>query len=402
MTFSVEDEQRQGARRRPGPGRAARAGAPDAARRARRRDAQARAHRPDDVDVREDPEGRRAARAPARPCARTCRWSTRARPSGCARWRARRRRRCTCASGTRRLLALTIPSPAAPVPGLKLGNAASLALMEAPHASVQAVLEDAATAAIAGADGPTRAGRCTTRRRFERLRDYVAGHAGGRDGADHRRRRADPAGRARGARASSTSCTARRSTGVRRDVAQQIGRLVFPGFITADRRAAAARRRALPARRRVAARAPDQERGGRPRPHARDPRARGPLPAPAAGAARRAPVDRRARRGAVAARGAADQRSSRRRSARKGQVVGEARSAGSSTRPRLTTNDPLGQRVAAARATSDHARLASSQSRPELETHDRSFPRTRGRCRRWEEIRRSRLRVGNGSVKSPA
>ena len=40
---------------------------------------------------------------------------------------------------------------------------------------------------------------------------------------------------------------------VRRDVAQQLGRLVFPGFITPDRRRPAGRRRALPARRRLAA-----------------------------------------------------------------------------------------------------------------------------------------------------
>ena len=48
--------------------------------------------------------------------------------------------------------------------------------MEAPHASPRAVLEDAATAAISSLMARP-AGRCGTRRRFDRLRDYVAGHA---------------------------------------------------------------------------------------------------------------------------------------------------------------------------------------------------------------------------------
>ena len=70
--------------------------------------------------------------------------------------------------------------------------------MEAPHASVGAVLEDAATAAITALMGEPglRRGVASTR-----LRAHVAGHVAGRDGADHRRRRADPAGRARGPRA---------------------------------------------------------------------------------------------------------------------------------------------------------------------------------------------------------
>ena len=52
----------------------------------------------------------------------------------------------------RRLLALTIPSPVRQYQN-KLGNQAALALMEAPHESVSAVLEDAATAAIAALMG---------------------------------------------------------------------------------------------------------------------------------------------------------------------------------------------------------------------------------------------------------
>ena len=54
--------------------------------------------------------------------------------------------------GMRRLLALTIPSPVRAYQN-KLGNQAALALMEAPHESVSAVLEDAATAAIAALMG---------------------------------------------------------------------------------------------------------------------------------------------------------------------------------------------------------------------------------------------------------
>ena len=73
----------------------------------------------------------------ARPCAPTCRWSTRARPWACGPWRASRRSGCTCGTGMRRLLALTIPSPVRAYQN-KLGNQAALALMEAPHASVRA------------------------------------------------------------------------------------------------------------------------------------------------------------------------------------------------------------------------------------------------------------------------
>ena len=62
MTFSVEDDNGQDRRQRAGPRHAARAGPPQAASRARAGHEEARANRPDDVDVRHDPEGRRAAR----------------------------------------------------------------------------------------------------------------------------------------------------------------------------------------------------------------------------------------------------------------------------------------------------------------------------------------------------
>ena len=64
-----------------------------------------------------------------------------------ARARERRGAAAAHAVGMRRLLALTIPSPLRSYQR-KLGNQAALALMEAPHESVSAVLEDAATAAI--------------------------------------------------------------------------------------------------------------------------------------------------------------------------------------------------------------------------------------------------------------
>ncbi len=105
-------------------------------------------------------------------------------------------------AGTRKLLALTIPSPLRQYQGSKLGNAAQLVLIEAPHGSPRAVLEDAASAAIATlldrAGGPVYDGES-----FEQVRQFVAGHAGDetvrivvRGGEDHSGR----AGRARRAR----------------------------------------------------------------------------------------------------------------------------------------------------------------------------------------------------------
>ena len=102
--------------------------------------------------------------------------------------------------GTRRLLALTIPSPLRHYQRGKLGNAAQLVLMEAPHASPRAVLEDAATAAISSLMAAGRrpgVGRGVLRpparlRRRPRRR---------RDRPDRRPDGEDPAGRARRARA---------------------------------------------------------------------------------------------------------------------------------------------------------------------------------------------------------
>ena len=133
-------------------------------------------------------------------------------------------------TGTRRLLALTVPSPLRQYKG-KLGNAASLALMEAPHASVQAVLDDAATAAISSLmlDG---GGPVFDEASFNRLRDYVAGNAVDRTAkivADVVR----ILQAAREVRARLDELRGPALNDVRTDVAQQIGRLVFAGFITA-------------------------------------------------------------------------------------------------------------------------------------------------------------------------
>jgi ATP-dependent helicase HrpA len=133
-------------------------------------------------------------------------------------------------AGTRRLLALTIPSPLRQYQGSRLGNAAQLVLIEAPHGSPRAVLEDAASAAIAGlldrAGGPV-----FDEASWERLRLYVAGHAG-----DETVRIVAAVVKilqaARDVRAELDKLHGAAFEPVRRDVAQQLGRLVFPGFIT--------------------------------------------------------------------------------------------------------------------------------------------------------------------------
>jgi ATP-dependent helicase HrpA len=135
-------------------------------------------------------------------------------------------------AGTRRLLALTIPSPLRQYQGSKLGNAAALVLTEAPHESVAAALEDAATAAISAlltqAGGPVYDAAS-----FERLRAFVAGHAA----EQVARIVADVVRILQARREVRAKLDALRGAAFdefRRDVAQQLGRLVFPGFITAS------------------------------------------------------------------------------------------------------------------------------------------------------------------------
>ena len=130
-------------------------------------------------------------------------------------------------AGTRRLLTLTIPSPARAYQA-KLGNQAALALLEAPHASVGAVLEDAATAAINALMGEPVYDEAA----FEQVRAHVAGHAQGvmaRIIADVVR----ILQAAREVRRQLDNLPGAALADVRRDVASQIGRLVFPGFISA-------------------------------------------------------------------------------------------------------------------------------------------------------------------------
>ncbi len=133
-------------------------------------------------------------------------------------------------SGTRRLLLLTIPSPTRHVTG-QLGNRAQLLLAAAPHGSLTAVVEDAAAAAADAlmdeADGPV-----WDADGFARLRDHVAGSLADqtvtimRDVVTILAARADLHRRME-------SLVAPPLRDARQDVAEQLGHLVFPGFITA-------------------------------------------------------------------------------------------------------------------------------------------------------------------------
>ncbi len=137
----------------------------------------------------------------------------------------------TMARGTRRLLALTVPSPRHWVTG-QLGPQLTLALTAAPHGSVAAVIEDATSAALdaltASGGGPAWDALA-----FAALREHVRGElrpttldalvAFGQilDAARAVRERLDalPANAVFGP--------------AREDVARQLGRLVYPGMLTA-------------------------------------------------------------------------------------------------------------------------------------------------------------------------
>jgi ATP-dependent helicase HrpA len=137
----------------------------------------------------------------------------------------------TMARGTRRLLRLTVPSPLRWVTG-QLSLQLTLALTAAPHDSSEAVIEDAMNAAldvlIASGGGPA-----WDAEGFAALREHVRGDlrrttlgtlvAFGRvlDAARAVRERLDtlPASAAFGP--------------AREDVARQLGRLVYPGMLTA-------------------------------------------------------------------------------------------------------------------------------------------------------------------------
>jgi ATP-dependent helicase HrpA len=138
--------------------------------------------------------------------------------------------RAAMRAGTRRLLRLTVPSPIRYVRG-RLGNPAVLALSTAPHGSLDAVLEDALTAAldllIDRAGGPAWDDAA-----FTRLRDEVAGNLADTtaaiverivrilEAARHVERRLEP-------------LTAVPLQPARADVREQLRRLVYPGFAAA-------------------------------------------------------------------------------------------------------------------------------------------------------------------------
>jgi ATP-dependent helicase HrpA len=135
-------------------------------------------------------------------------------------------------AGTRRLLRFTIPSPTRFVRD-RLGGNAALTLSAAPHGSLEAVLDDAQTAALdalideAGGPAWDEAG-------FARLRDHVAGRVAERtaetvdgvvrvlDAAREVERRLEP-------------LTAVPLQPARADVREQLRRLVYPGFAAAGR-----------------------------------------------------------------------------------------------------------------------------------------------------------------------
>jgi ATP-dependent helicase HrpA len=133
-------------------------------------------------------------------------------------------------AGTRRLLLLTIPSPARYVHD-RLTNAARLTLSSAAHGSLGAVLDDAIVAAadalIASGGGPAwdEAG-------FARVRDHVAGSLAERTAAI-----VDQAVRvleaAREVERRLEPLTAVPLQPARADVRAQLARLVHPGFIAA-------------------------------------------------------------------------------------------------------------------------------------------------------------------------
>jgi ATP-dependent helicase HrpA len=135
------------------------------------------------------------------------------------------------ARGTRRLLALTVPSPRQWV-SRQIGPQLTLSLTAAPHGSLEAVLQDATTAAIdaliASGGGPAWDARA-----FSALREHVRG--------DLRPTTLDALlafgqilEAARAVREQLDTLPASAAFGpARQDVARQLGRLVYPGMLTA-------------------------------------------------------------------------------------------------------------------------------------------------------------------------
>jgi ATP-dependent helicase HrpA len=133
-------------------------------------------------------------------------------------------------TGTRRLLLLTMPSVARQVIG-GLDNRAQLLLAAAPHGSLAAVVEDA-TAAAADALMEEAGGPAWDAAGFARLRGHVAGALSGRTAAVMRDVVEILAARADLHRRMETLVAAPLRD-ARQDVAEQLGGLVYPGFVTA-------------------------------------------------------------------------------------------------------------------------------------------------------------------------
>jgi ATP-dependent helicase HrpA len=133
-------------------------------------------------------------------------------------------------AGTRRLLALTIPSPLRALRS-GLSGTAQLTLATAPHGTLDAVLEDVVTATLdvlvdeAGGPAWDEAG-------FARLRGAVAGSLVPRGELVLAQVVAVVAA-AQDVRRAAEALTADAYLEARRDVAAQVGRLVHPGFATA-------------------------------------------------------------------------------------------------------------------------------------------------------------------------
>jgi ATP-dependent helicase HrpA len=138
----------------------------------------------------------------------------------------------TMARGTRRLLLLTVPSPRRWVTG-QLGPQLTLALTAAPHDTLEAVIEDATSAAldalIASGGGPAwDAGA------FAALREHVRGELRPTT-LDALVAFGQILEAARAVREQLDTLPASVAFGpAREDVARQLGRLVYPGMIAAD------------------------------------------------------------------------------------------------------------------------------------------------------------------------
>jgi ATP-dependent helicase HrpA len=137
----------------------------------------------------------------------------------------------TMARGTRRLLALTNPSPRRWVAG-QLGMALTLALTAAPHASLDAVIDDATYAAIdalmASGGGPA-----WNAPAFAALSEHVRGELRPTT-LDVIRGFGQILDAARAVQDRLDALPATAALGpAREDVARQLGRLVYPGMLTA-------------------------------------------------------------------------------------------------------------------------------------------------------------------------